>query len=41
MSQLIKHFLVDRDTGEWIKGKIRGYIFPNLKGKKFGKLFIV
>jgi len=32
MSQLIKHFLVDRDTGEWIKGKIRGYIFPNLKG---------
>ncbi len=32
MSQLIKHFLVDRDTGEWIKGKIRGYVFPNLKG---------
>jgi len=32
MSQLIKHFLVDRDTGEWIKGKIRGYVFPKLKG---------
>ena len=31
MSQLIKHFLVDRDTGEWIKGKIRGYVFPKLK----------
>jgi|TARA_R100001509_G_scaffold11432_2_gene5947 hypothetical protein len=31
MSQLIKHFLVDRDTGEWIKGGIRGYVFPNLK----------
>lgn len=32
MSQLIKHFLVDRDTGEWIKGQIRGYVFPKLKG---------
>ena len=32
MSQLIKHFLVDRDTGEWIKGKIRGYVFPKLNG---------
>lgn len=32
MSQLIKHFLVDRDTGEWIKGKIRGYVYPKLKG---------
>ena len=32
MSQLIKHFLVDRDTGEWIKGDIRGYVFPKLKG---------
>ena len=31
MSQLIKHFLVDRDTGEWIKGEIRGYVFPKLK----------
>jgi|TARA_R110000851_G_scaffold123363_1_gene253123 hypothetical protein len=31
MSQLIKHFLVDRDTGEWIKGKIRGYVYPKLK----------
>ena len=32
MSQLIKHFLVDRDTGEWIRGDIRGYVFPKLKG---------
>jgi len=31
MSQLIKHFLVDRDTGEWIRGNIRGYVFPKLK----------
>jgi len=31
MSQLIKHFLVDRDTGEWIKGEIRGYVYPKLK----------
>ena len=31
MSQLIKHFLMDRDTGEWIKGEIRGYVFPKLK----------
>ena len=31
MSQLIKHFLVDRDTGEWIKGEIWGYVFPKLK----------
>ena len=31
MSQLIKHFLVDRDTGEWIKGQIRGYVYPKLK----------
>ena len=31
MSQLIKHFLMDRDSGEWIKGQIRGYVFPKLK----------
>ena len=31
MSQLIKHFLVDRDTREWIRGNIRGYVFPKLK----------
>jgi hypothetical protein len=30
MSQLIKHFLMDRDSGEWIKGQIRGYVFPRL-----------
>jgi hypothetical protein len=30
MSQLIKHFLMDRDSGEWIKGQIRGYVFPKL-----------
>ena len=22
---------MDRDTGEWIKGEIRGYVFPKLK----------
>jgi len=32
MSQLIKHFLMDRDSGEWIRGDIRGYVFPKLKG---------
>ena len=31
MSQLIKHFLMDRDSGEWIRGDIRGYVFPKLK----------
>lgn len=32
MSQLIKHRLVDRDTGEWILGSLRGYVFPKIKG---------
>lgn len=32
MSHLIKHRLVDRDTGEWILGTLRGYVFPKIKG---------
>lgn len=32
MSQLIKHYFINRDTGEWVIDAPHGYIVPNLKG---------
>jgi hypothetical protein len=32
MSQLIKHYFINRDTGEWVIHNIHGYMVPNLKG---------
>lgn len=32
MSQLIKHYFINRDTGEWVIDTPHGYMMPNLKG---------
>ena len=32
MSQLIKHYFINRDTGEWVIDTPHGYMVPNLKG---------
>lgn len=32
MSQLIKHYFINRDTGGWVINAPHGYMVPNLKG---------
>jgi hypothetical protein len=32
MSQLLKHYFIDRDTGTYALGPVGGYMIPNIKG---------